>query len=162
MIATASNVGDIYDKGAASVTLSDAWNNNKYTVTASNAKTKSTTIGLTADGDGSDNFTVSAYHDAAANTVKSEYIYLVDNTSQHRVEARWASSTGTVYGQKTYTQTSHNITCSNVSPQPGTASTAGRTNAKSGGISRPPANGYVFFTISCGGTSKNYYIPINT
>jgi hypothetical protein len=153
---------DTYDKGAASVTLSDAWNSNKYTVTASNSKTKSTTIGLTASGNGTESFTVSAYHDAAANTVKSEYIYLVDNSSQKRVEAHWGSATGTVYGQIGYTSTSHSISVSSVSAQPGTASVSGRTNAKSGGISRPAANSYIFFTVSCGGTSKNYYIPINT
>lgn len=153
---------DTYDKGAASVTLSEAWNSNKYTVTASNSKTKSTTIGLTASGSGAESFTVSAYHDSTSSTIKSEYIYLVDNSSQHRVEAHWGSATGTVYGQCSYTQTSHSISVSSVSSQPGTASTSGRTNAKSGGISRPPANGYVFFTVSCGGTSKSYYIPINT
>lgn len=153
---------DTYDKGAASVTLSEAWNSNKYTVTASNSKTKSTTIGLTASGSGAESFTVSAYHDSTSSTIKSEYIYLVDNSSQHRVEAHWGSATGTVYGQCSYTQTSHSISVSSVSSQPGTASTSGRTNAKSSGISRPPANGYVFFTVSCGGTSKSYYIPINT
>ena len=86
----------------------------------------------------------------------------MDNSSQHRVEARWASSTGTVYGQCAYSQTSHSISVSSVSAQPGSASISGRTNAKSGGISRPAANSYIFFTVSCGGTSKNYYIPINT
>ncbi|MBR5289322.1 MAG: hypothetical protein IKU34_12160 [Clostridia bacterium] len=151
-----------YDAGAAAVTLSAAWNSNKYTVTSSNNKTKSTTIGLTADGNGTASFTVAAYHDSTSSTVKSEYIYLVDNSSQHRVEARWASSTGTVYGQCAYSQTSHSISVSSVSAQPGSASISGRTNAKSGGISRPAANSYIFFTVSCGGTSKNYYIPINT
>ena len=151
-----------YDAGKSSVTLSEAWNSNKYTVTSSNSKTKSTTIGLVPSGDGSDNFTVSAYHDNTSSTVKSEYIYLVDNSSQKRVEAHWGSSTGTVYGQKSYTSTSHSISVSSVSAQPGTASISGRTNAKSGGISRPAANSYIFFTVSCGGTSKNYYIPINT
>lgn len=153
---------DTYDKGAASVTLSEAWNGAKYTVTSSNSKTKSTTIGLTASGNGTESFTVSAYHDSTSSTVKSEYIYLVDNSSQKRVEAHWGSATGTVYGQIGYTSTSHSISVSSVSAQPGSASTSGRTNAKSGGISRPPANGYVFFTVSCGGTSKSYYIPINT
>ena len=153
---------DTYDKGAASVTLSEAWNSNKYTVTASNGKTKSTTIGLTASGSGAESFTVSAYHDTTSSTIKSEYIYLVDNSSQKRVEARWGSATGTVYGQIGYTSTSHSISVSSVSAQPGSASISGRTNAKSGGISRPAANSYIFFTVSCGGTSKNYYIPINT
>ena len=153
---------DTYDKGAASVTLSDAWNSNKYTVTSSNSKTKSTTIGLTASGSGAESFTVSAYHDSTSSTIKSEYIYLVDNSSQKRVEAHWGSATGTVYGQCSYTSTSHSISVSSVSAQPGSASITGRTNAKSGGISRPAANSYIFFTVSCGGTSKNYYIPINT
>lgn len=153
---------DTYDKGAASVTLSEAWNSNKYTVTASNSKSKSTTIGLTASGSGAESFTVSAYHDSTSSTIKSEYIYLVDNSSQKRVEARWGSATGTVYGQCSYTSTSHSISVSSVSAQPGSASISGRTNAKSGGISRPAANSYIFFTVSCGGTSKNYYIPINT
>jgi hypothetical protein len=152
---------DTYDAGKNSVTISAAWNGAKYTVTPSNGKTPaSTTIGLTPSGSGQTSFTVSAYHDSTSSTIKSEYIYLVDNSSQKRVEARWGSATGSVYAQCSYTSTSHNITCRDVGPWPGSTATGSRTKAAS--ISRPPANGYVFFTIDCGNATKQYYISIGT
>ena len=152
---------DTYDAGKNSVTISAAWNGAKYTVTPSNGKTPaSTTIGLTPSGSGQTSFTVSAYHDSTSSTIKSEYIYLVDNSSQKRVEARWGSASGSVYAQCSYTSTSHSITCRDVGPWPGSTPTGSRTKAAS--ISRPPANGYVFFTIDCGNATKQYYISIGT
>ena len=170
-----------YNAGASAVTLSDAWSNAKYTVTASNNKTKSVTIGLTGNGQ-TDSFTVSAYYGSnTSNTVKSINGYLVLTSSSTRannkLECRLNAKTGSssilvgsvslvdVY-DKGYTAgqgaATHSISCSDVSAQSGSASISGRTNAKSGGISRPAANSYVFFTVKCGGTTKKYYIPVNT
>ena len=179
ILVSSATLGDVYDKGAAGVTLSAAWSGATRTVTASNGKTNSVTIGLTGNGE-NDSFTVSAYYGSStSNTVKSINGYLVvsssstkaNNKAEVRLNAKTGSSSilvgsvslGDVWqaGYDAHTA-SHSITVSGVSSQPGSASTGSRTNAISAGISRPPAYGYVFFTVNCSGTSKSYYIPINT
>lgn len=142
------------------VTISGAWNGAKFTVTPSNNKTPiSTTIGLIPSGGGSTSFTVSAYHDNTSSTVKSEYVYLVNNASKNKVEAHWGSSTSDVYAECGYT-VSHNITCSNPTIGGPNASITGTTALSQLNKSNIVANGYIFFTVSCGGTSKKYRIPI--
>lgn len=94
-------------------TLSDGWSGDTYTVTAtqngSQVGRKSTKVYLTHSPGGANysNFDAMVYHDdysVAGNLVLSTRVYLVDNASQNRVEARWGdSATGTVIAAKGYT-----------------------------------------------------------
>lgn len=93
-------------------TLSDGWSGDTYTVTAtqngSQVGRKSTKVYLTHSPGGANyaNFDAMVYHDdysVAANLVLSTRVYLVDNASSSRVEARWGSTTGTVIAAQGYT-----------------------------------------------------------
>ena len=101
-------LGDVYDAGASAVTLSGSWSGNTFTAKASspNNKTTSTTVNVIGSGTNQPNFTVAAYQgNNTNNTVASNYVYLVENSGSKRVEARWASSTGTPIGQVDTTAT---------------------------------------------------------
>lgn len=93
-------------------TLSDGWSGDTYTVTATQSGSqvgqKSTKVYLTHSPGGAQysNFDAMVYHDdysVAANLVLSTRVYLVDNASSSRVEARWDSATGTVIAACGYT-----------------------------------------------------------
>ena len=161
-----------------SVTLSAAWSGNTYTVAPSNNKTpKSTTIGMTGDGE-NDSFTVSAYHDSSsANKVASMNGYLVVTTSSTRndnkAEVRLIAKTGTtsllvssqtlgaVYDAG-YSVTTGQIYGSNLHIGNGQdAGYSGSTNIGSLSKTNIQANAYVFFQISVHGTTKKYRITIN-
>ena len=168
-----------FDKGAASVTLSDSWSNGTYTVTASNSSNnkKSTTVGLTANGQ-NDSATVYIYRDGNTNsTVKSENLYLVTSYSStkanNKVDLRWHASSGTgsvLIGTAKdvdkifdagYAVTTSQIGFDQLSIQGGSTSISGRTQAGTLSKSNIQANGYIFFRIGCHGTNKLYYISVN-
>jgi uncharacterized coiled-coil DUF342 family protein len=100
VLVSSVGLGDVFDNGAAAVTLSGAWSGATYTATTSNGKTTSTTIGLTVNGQ-NDSFTFGAYQgSSSANTVKTANGYLVitssstraNNTAEVRINAKSGTS----------------------------------------------------------------------
>lgn len=88
-------------------TLTGTWSGGTYTVSASSsvvATPVSTVVSLSPTGSGSTDFTVTAYHDGvqAGHEVVSSGIYLTDDTTNHKIQARWGSASGTVYAERTY------------------------------------------------------------
>lgn len=91
------DTGATWDAGAKAVALSAAWSGNTYTVTASspNSSSRSVTVHTIATGSGQSNFTVATYRGVlSSNVVDSDYVYLEENASQGRVEARFHAKKG--------------------------------------------------------------------
>ena len=149
-------------------TIAGAWSSGTYTVsaTAGTVNQLSTTLYMDHSPGGAqyDNFDAIVYHDqiTGGNEVLSEKVYLVDDSANSRVVARWGdSSSGTIIAAMGYSGGSHSIsitrgTRSAQGPSPSNAVQIWSGNPTDVTVN----NSFYSFKVTCGTAEKYYYFYV--